>query len=73
MTGVLVTGMTLKLERVGRNVKQTDLAARMGVSRTWLSTIESRYAVDPDVAQRYRQALVTFPSLASPSEPVEAA
>lgn len=73
MTDVLVTGMTLKLERVAQSVKQTDLAAKMGVSRPYLSALENRYAVDPEVAQRYRTALASFPSLATPAEPASAA
>lgn len=73
MTDVLVTGMALKLERTARNVKQSALAARMGVSADKVSRLENRYAVDPDMARQYRKALATFPSLASPAEPQEAA
>lgn len=73
MTDVLVTGMDLKLQRVARQVKATDLAARMGVSRSYLSQLESRYAVQPDAASRYRDALATFPSLVRPSDGQDAA
>ena len=73
MTEMLVTGMDLKLERVARQVKAMDLAARMGVSRSYLSQLEARYSVQPDMAERYREALATFPSLARPTEPASAA
>jgi transcriptional regulator with XRE-family HTH domain len=73
MTDVLISGLTLKLERVSQNVKATELAARMGVSRPYLSQVESRWSVDPKMAVRYREALATFPSLASPADPPQAA
>lgn len=73
MTDVLTNGMTLKLERIARYVKATDLAARMGVSRAYLSQLEARGAIQPEAADRYRKALATFPSLTSPAEPPEAA
>ena len=73
MTDMLVTGMTLKLERVARNVKQGDLAERMGVSRSYLSMLEGRYVVPAEAAERYRKYLASFPSLTSPSEPLSAA
>jgi transcriptional regulator with XRE-family HTH domain len=73
MTDVLVTGMSLKLERIARSVKQGQLATRMGVSPDTLSRLENRYAVTSEQAQRYRKALATFPSLTSPSQPDQAA
>lgn len=73
MTDVLVTGMTLKLERIARNVKQGQLASRMGVSPSKLSRLEDRYAVGPDAARQYRSALATFPSLTNAQDGPEAA
>ena len=73
MTDMLVTGMDLKLERVARQVTATALAERMGVSRSYLSQLESRYAVAPDKAKAYRSALATFPTLATPATPSGAA
>lgn len=73
MNDVLITGMTLKLERVARQVKATDLAERMGVSRAYLSTLENRYAVKPDKAENYRKALATFPAIPTAPEGQSAA
>lgn len=73
MNDMLVTGVDLKLERVARQVKAMDLAERMGVSRSYLSQLEGRYSVQPEMARRYREALATFPSLARPSEAPTAA
>lgn len=73
MNDVLVTGMDLKLERVARQVKATDLASRMGVSRSYLSALESRYSVVPEKARAYRSALATFPALATSPAPPSAA
>lgn len=73
MTDVLLTGMDLKLERVARQVTATALAEKMGVSRSWLSMLEGRYSVKPEVSSRYLEALASFPSLASRSEPPAAA
>lgn len=64
----LVSGLDLKLERVARQVKASDLAERMTVSRSWLSQLESRHSIKPDVARRYRESLATFPSLATQSD-----
>lgn len=72
MTDVLVTGMDLKLARIRQQVTATALARKMGVSRPYLSQVESRYAVQPEMANRYREALASFPSLASPSDGQEA-
>ena len=72
MTDVLVTGMDLKLARVARQVTATALAERMGVSRSYLSQLESRYAVRPEQAERYQTTLATFPALAAPSQAASA-
>jgi transcriptional regulator with XRE-family HTH domain len=73
MNEELVSGLELKLERVARQVKASDLAAQIGVSRSYLSQLESRHSVKPEAAQRYRAGLATFPSLASHSESSSAA
>lgn len=73
MTDVIVTGLDLKLARVARFVKATDLAARMGTSPSAVSRIESRFAVDPAIAKKYRDALATFPAVTTAQEGPEAA
>lgn len=65
MTDVLVTGMDLKVARIRQSVKATELAARMGVSRATVTNIEQRFAVKPEQARQYREALATFPTLAN--------
>jgi DNA-binding Xre family transcriptional regulator len=73
MTDVLTTGVDLKVARIRRLVKATDLAAQMGVSRATLNRIEGLAGVKPEVAQRYMAALTAFPSVATAQEGPEAA
>lgn len=73
MTDVLVTGMDLKIARIRQQVSATDLAARMGVSRATVTNIEQRHGVKPEQAERYRAALATFPTLATPTDGQSAA
>lgn len=73
MTDVLVTGMDLKIARIRQQVSATDLAARMGVSRATVTNIEQRAGVKPATADKYRAALATFPTLATPHNGPQAA
>ena len=73
VTEMLVSGLDLKLERVARQVKAIDLAEQMGVSKFYLSQLEGRHSIHPDVAAKYRQSLATFPSLARPTDTPSAA
>lgn len=73
MTDVLTTGIDLKVQRIRRQVTGRALAERMGISTATLTRLEQRGAVQPDVAQRYRDALATFPALATPSDGQSAA
>jgi DNA-binding XRE family transcriptional regulator len=73
MTDVLDTGMDLKVERIRRLVKATDLAERMGISRATLNRIEGLAGVKPGTALHYRAALATFPAVATAQDGPEAA
>lgn len=55
----MTTGMDLKVERVKARAKATQVAAAMGVVRQRISQIEALAAVPDDMAERYRQALVS--------------
>lgn len=69
----MTTGLDLKLKRVARRVKVIDLADRMGYSHhSRISQIEATAVVPPDTAQRYLEALATFPEVAT-SEGAEVA
>lgn len=68
-----VSGLTLKLERVARDVKSSDLAAQAGMSRSWVSRVESRRIVNAADVERYRAALTTFPTVAAPQTAQDAA
>lgn len=59
------SGNDLKVERVRARVKQGDLAARMGVSRQTLWTIERAAVVDAEQVMRYLRALATFDDVAT--------
>ena len=59
------SGNDLKVERVRARVKQGDLAARMGVSRQTLWTIERSAVVDAPQVIRYMRALATFDDIAT--------
>lgn len=64
--GMPQSGNDLKVERVRARVKQRDLAARMGVSRQTLWSIELSAVVDQDRAEKYRQALASFDDVVTP-------
>lgn len=54
-----ITGLTLKLERVGRRVKANRLAIAMGVSPSRINAIEREQFPTADVVARYVAALDT--------------
>lgn len=54
------TGLDLKLKRVAKRVRVTDLATRMGVGHPRVSHIEGSALVTDDAARRYLDALATF-------------
>ena len=60
------SGTDLKVERTRARVKLQDLAARMGVSRQTLWSIEQAAVVRPDRAEQYQQALATFDDVETP-------
>lgn len=64
--GMPQSGNDLKVERVRARVKQRDLAARMGVSRQTLWSIELAAVVDQDRAEKYRHALASFDDVVTP-------
>lgn len=66
------SGLTLRLERVGRDVKAKDVALASGKSAAWVSRIESRRIVSAADAQTYRAALASLPAVAT-SDGAEAA
>jgi transcriptional regulator with XRE-family HTH domain len=51
------TGRDLAAERVRRNLRAADVAARMGVSRQRITNIEQLHRVRPQLAERYLKAL----------------
>jgi transcriptional regulator with XRE-family HTH domain len=60
-----VTGLELKLRRVAKGVRVTDLAHRMGMkTHSRVSQIEASRQVTPKTAARYLGALETFPNVA---------
>lgn len=59
------SGLSLRLQRIARDVKAVDLAAAMGVTPGWVSRIESRRLVPDDSVQKYLTALATFPTIAA--------
>jgi transcriptional regulator with XRE-family HTH domain len=77
MTAVQTSGLSLKLQRVGQDIKALDLAARMGVSSSTVSRIENSRVVSDKVARQYLDALATFATVASdagaPQQPASAA
>ena len=59
-----MTGMDLKVRRVKRGVRVTDLAHRMGLkTHSRVSQIEAMREVPPKAAARYLAALETFPNV----------
>lgn len=53
------TGIDLKVERVRARVSAVRLASEMGVVRQRVSQIEALAVVNDDLAQRYREALLS--------------
>jgi transcriptional regulator with XRE-family HTH domain len=49
--------MDLKVERIRRHVRLTDLARRMGKSRAMVTIYEGKEVVKDEVAAAYRRAL----------------
>ena len=60
-----MTGLDLKLKRVAKRVRVTDLAVRMGVGHPRVSHIEGSAIVTDEAAQRYLDALATFDDVAT--------
>jgi transcriptional regulator with XRE-family HTH domain len=56
-----VRGWTLKGERVARGLRAADVAARLRITRSRVTTIENQIRVSPDLAKRYRDALGPLP------------
>jgi transcriptional regulator with XRE-family HTH domain len=54
------TGLELKLKRVTKRIRVTDLADRMGVGHPRVSHIESSAVVTTEAARKYLDALATF-------------
>lgn len=59
-----MTGLELKVQRVARGVRVTDLAQRMGLkTHSRVSHIEAMRQVPDKAAARYLSALATFPNV----------
>ena len=59
-----MTGLELKVQRVRRGVRATDLAHRMGLkTHSRVSQIEAMRQVSPKAEARYLSALATFPNV----------
>lgn len=56
-------GIDLKLMRVARRVRVTDLALVMGKTHGRVSQIEACAVVTEDAASKYLAALATFPDV----------
>lgn len=59
------TGLELKLKRVAKRVRVTDLADRMGVGHPRVSHIEASAIVTDEARQKYLEALATFDDVAT--------
>jgi transcriptional regulator with XRE-family HTH domain len=59
------TGLDLKLKRVAKRVRVTDLADRMGVGHPRVSHIEGAAIVTDTAARKYLTALATFDDVAT--------
>jgi transcriptional regulator with XRE-family HTH domain len=53
----MTTGRELRTERRLAEITVTDVAARMGLSRQAVSTLEQRAVVNPERVEQYRAAL----------------
>lgn len=60
-----MTGMELKLRRIGARVKGRALAREMGVSGSRVSAIEREAYVTPETLRRYLAALETLTHVSS--------
>lgn len=60
-----MTGMELKLRRVGARITGRRLATEMGISNTRVSAIEAQAVVSEDTAARYLAALATLTNVPS--------
>lgn len=58
----MTTGMDLKVERVRARVTAQRLGETLEVSRQRVSAIEALAVVNPDLADRYREALLSLTS-----------
>jgi transcriptional regulator with XRE-family HTH domain len=67
------TGLDLKLERTAARVRVKDLALAMGVTSGHVSNLEARAIVTDESATKYRAALATLPTVATPQQPASAA
>lgn len=56
-------GIDLKLKRVARRVRVTDLARAMGKTHGRVSQIEATAVVTEDAATKYLAALATLPDV----------
>lgn len=65
-----MTGLELRLERVGRRVTVTELAQVMKVSASRVSHIETRDRVTPEAERRYMEALETLTTVPPAAEAV---
>ena len=61
--GMPETGLQLKLKRVARRVRVTDLARAMGVTHGRVSQIEALDVPTAEARERYLSALATFPDV----------
>jgi DNA-binding transcriptional regulator YiaG len=52
-----VSGLDLRVERVKRELRGVDVAARMGVSHQRVYQLEQMRRVPPELAERYLKAL----------------
>lgn len=66
---MLISGMDLKVRRTRRRVTTIALAERAGwKNRQRVSQIEALAVVPEDTAQRYLDALATFPDVVTSAE-----
>ena len=50
-------GLTVRIERIRRGLKQSELGEKIGLTQPVISTIESMYRVSPDIAVKIREVL----------------